>query len=159
LITEFKYLFTPIDVGPMRLRNRIVSTSHAPLFGKNHMYTEQDKQVYILAKDYMVGDAIDDYTRVLLYRRLLEKGVVLMPLTWIRAISDGAVITYNSFTYQENRIESVDTVVHATGSLANDDLYRLLKGQVKELHAVGDCVAPREVMHSIYEGSKVGREL
>ena len=120
---------------------------------------EQGKQVYILAKEYMVGDAIDDYTRVLLYRRLLEKGVVFMPLTWIRAISDGAVITYNTFTSQEVRIEGVDTVVHAVGSIANDQLYNSLKVKFKEIYAVGDCVAPREVMHAIYEGSKVGREL
>ncbi len=120
---------------------------------------EQDKQVYILAKEYMVGDAMDDYTRVLLYRRLLEKGVVFMPLTWIRAISDGAVITYNTFTFQEGRIEGVDTVVHAVGGIANDQLYRELKVKFKEIYAVGDCVAPREVMHAMYEGSKVGREL
>ena len=29
---EFKYLFTPLDVGPMKLRNRIVSTPHATCF-------------------------------------------------------------------------------------------------------------------------------
>ena len=120
---------------------------------------EQGKQVYILAKEYMVGDAIDDYTRALLYCRLLEKGVVFMPLTWIRAISDGVVITYNTFTSQESSIEGVDTVVHAVGSMANDQLFKSLKAKFSEIYAVGDCVTPRQVMHAMYEGSKVGREL
>lgn len=67
--------------------------------------------------------------------------------------------TYNTFTSQEGRIEGVDTVVHAVGSIANDHLYRSLKVKFEEIYAVGDCVTPREVMHAIYEGSKVGREL
>lgn len=156
-----------IDERSVLLGKARVGQKVVVLDGEGHMagcstadfLAEQGKEVYILAKEYMVGDAIDDYTRVLLYCRLLEKGVVFMPLTWIRAISDGAVITYNTFTSQEGRIEGVDTVVHAVGSIANDQLYRALKGKFKEVYAVGDCVTPREVMHAIYEGSKVGREL
>jgi len=53
----------------------------------------------------------------------------------------------------------VDTVVLATGQIANDRLYGLLKGKVAELYAVGDCVAPRDVEAAIYEGQKVGRKL
>ena len=82
-----------------------------------------------------------------------------MPLTWIRAISDGVVITYNTFTSQESSIEGVDTVVHAVGSMANDQLFKSLKAKFSEIYAVGDCVTPRQVMHAMYEGSKVGREL
>lgn len=156
-----------VDERSVLLGKAKVGQKVVVLDGEGHMagcttadfLAEQGKQVYILAKEYMVGDAIDDYTRPLLYCRLLEKGVVMMPLTWIRAISDGAVITYNTFTSQEGRIEGVDTVVHAVGSIANDQLYRSLKEKIKEIYAVGDCVTPREVMHAIYEGSKVGREL
>lgn len=149
-------------LGKVRVGQKVVV-----LDGEGHLagsstadfLAERGKQVYILAKEYMVGDAIDDYTRALLYRRLLEKGVVFMPLTWIKAISDGAVITYNTFTSQGGRIEGVDTVVHAVGSIANNQLYRLLRVKFEEIYAVGDCVTPRQVMHAMYEGSKVGREL
>jgi hypothetical protein len=35
-----------------------------------------------------------------------------------------------------------------------------LKGQrVRNLHRVGDCVAPRKLDHAIYEGYLAGREL
>ena len=40
----------------MRLRNRIVSTVHAPFFGKNHMYTEQE--IYYQAKKAKGGMAM-----------------------------------------------------------------------------------------------------
>jgi len=120
---------------------------------------EQGKQVYILAKGYQVGEDIDITTRPLVYRSLLDKGVILMPFTWIRSISDREVITYNTFTSKEGKIEDIDTVVHAISAVADNQIYKSLKGKVKELHAIGDCVAPRRIEAAIYEGSKVGREL
>ena len=37
----FIHLFTPIRVGPVTLRNRIVSTPHATRFGKDGYVTER----------------------------------------------------------------------------------------------------------------------
>ena len=56
-------------------------------------------------------------------------------------------------------IEGVDTVVLAAGAKANDELYLALKGQVENVHRIGDCVAPRKLDHAIYEGYLAGREL
>lgn len=38
---QFKYLFTPIKVGPVTLRNRITSTPHGTGFYRNHLPTDQ----------------------------------------------------------------------------------------------------------------------
>ena len=119
----------------------------------------QGKQVYILAKGYQVGEDIDKETRPLVYRSLLEKGVSLVPFTWIRSISDKTIITYNTFTFQEDKIEDIDTVVYAIGATADNQLYKSLKGKAKELHAIGDCFAPRRIQNAIYDGGKIGREL
>jgi len=119
----------------------------------------QGKQVYILAKGYQVGEALDKETKPLVYRSLLEKKVNLIPFTWIRSISGKSVVTYNTFTFQEDKIENIDTVVYAIGATVDNQLYKSLKGKVKELHAIGDCFAPRRIQNAIYEGSKVGREL
>ena len=59
----------------------------------------------------------------------------------------------------EREIENVDSVILAYHNRADDGLYRALKGSVKELHAVGDCVAPRKIMDAIREGFLVGRNL
>lgn len=45
------------------------------------------------------------------------------------------------------------------GQAVDDDLYFALKGKVKELHRIGDCVAPRKVDMAIWEGHQVGREI
>jgi len=52
-------------------------------------------------------------------------------------------------------IESVDTVVMATGGKANDGLYQELRGKVEGLHAVGDCAQPRDIEMATYNAHKV----
>lgn len=37
--------------------------------------------------------------------------------------------------------------------VADDSLYRSLKGSVAELHRIGDCVAPRTTDAAIFEGA------
>jgi hypothetical protein len=53
----------------------------------------------------------------------------------------------------------VDTVVYAGIVSADDTLYHELKGQVKEIHLAGQCLAPRKIQHSIWDGTRVGRIL
>ena len=52
-----------------------------------------------------------------------------------------------------------DSVVLAIGQEVDDALYRALKGRVKELHRIGDCLAPRKVDMAIWDGHKLGREI
>jgi len=59
----------------------------------------------------------------------------------------------------ERRIEGVDTVVFAAIGQADDTLYRTLKGEVKEIYAVGQCLSPRLLQDSIWDGTCVGRLL
>ena len=42
------------------------------------------------------------------------------------------------------------------GNRADEKLYKDLKGKVKELYRVGDCVAPRGIDTAILEGRRVG---
>jgi hypothetical protein len=48
-------------------------------------------------------------------------------------------------------------VVYALGNRAEDGLYQALKGKIKELYRIGDCVAPRKIDMAILEGDRVGR--
>ena len=118
---------------------------------------DRNRRVEILTPLFYIGMQIEEKTRILLYQRLLEKGVIMTPHTRVKEIRGKTVITLNTFTNTERVVEGVDTIVLAFGGQANNQLYRDLKGQVKELYAVGDCVAPRQVEHAIYEGHRVGR--
>jgi pyruvate/2-oxoglutarate dehydrogenase complex dihydrolipoamide dehydrogenase (E3) component len=93
------------------------------------------------------------------YGRVLGKGLAYRLNTWASGIEGGRVGLFNLYTGAADAIEGVDTVVLATGSKANDELYFALKGSVENLHRIGDCHAPRKLDHAIYEGELAGREL
>jgi OYE-like second alpha/beta domain len=94
-----------------------------------------------------------------LYTRLLGKGLVYRLNSWALGIEDDRVEVFNLYTGAAETLAGVDTVVLATGPTADDALYFALKGEVRNLHRVGDCVAPRKLDHAIYEGYLAGLEL
>jgi len=70
----------------------------------------------------------------------------------------GAAVVRGTITGEERRLEA-DSVVLCSRGTADRGLYRELKGRVKELHAIGDCWAPRQLEQAILEGHKVARAL
>src|SRR5437867_299902 len=120
---------------------------------------DQGKRVEIVSPLFYVGQDIGITSIAPLYARLFAKGAVLTPHTELRAIEGSTVIVANVHAGAERPIASVDTVVLAMGSRSTDTLYRALKGRVPELHAVGDCVAPRGVHQAILDGTHAGRAI
>ena len=94
-----------------------------------------------------------------LYGRLLGKGLEYRLNAWASGIEGDRVTTFNLYTGAPEKLEGVDTVVLATGTKANDDLYLALKDEHANVHRIGDCLAPRKLDHAIYEGELAGREL
>jgi hypothetical protein len=82
---------------------------------------------------------------------------VLTPYHTVTEILSDSVVVSNVHTNESRVIRGVDTVVLAAGNRAKDELYKSLRGQIRELYAIGDCVAPRKVSDAIREGHRVGR--
>lgn len=131
---------------------------HQPPVSVAEFLADQGKQVEVVSTLSVVGADIETNTFKFLYKRLLVKGVVLTPFAGVKEILRGKVTLYNVYTKAERNV-SVDTVVVATGGVAVNQLYSALKGKVKELYAVGDCIAPRKMNNAIYEGYHLGRSL
>ena len=119
----------------------------------------QGKRVEVISRLFYPGQDIGMTSIVPLYARLFARGVVLTPHTELRAIEGSTVVVANVYSGQERRIEGVDTIVLAMGSRSTDHLCRALKGKVRGLYAVGDCVAPRGVHHAILEGTRAARAI
>ena len=89
--------------------------------------------------------------------RIVAKGVASMrAMSALTGFSQGRVdgvdmICGTSFTLE------CDTLVSCFGGVADDSLYRSLKGSVAELHRIGDCVAPRTTDAAVFEGGRIGR--
>jgi hypothetical protein len=93
------------------------------------------------------------------YGRLLGKGLAYRLNSSALGIENDRVAVVNLYTGADETLTGVDTVVLATGPKADDVLYLELKGQVENLHRIGDCVAPPKLDHAIYEGFLAGCEL
>ena len=106
--------------------------------------------------DFPIKD-IGPESRPPLLRRLFTKGITLTPYTEIKEIAGSRVVVYNIYSRRERTIRDVDTVVLAYYNKADDGMYHALKGQVKELYRIGDCVAPRTSGDAIRDGDRVGR--
>jgi len=118
---------------------------------------DQGKKVMVFSELSVVGADIEVNTFRMLYQRLYEKKVDLRPFTAVKEIKDRKVVIHNVFTKNEEEIDGIDTVVIAAGNRSNNQMYRALKGKVKELYAIGDCVSPRKVNDAMIEGNRVGR--
>ena len=79
--------------------------------------------------------------------------------TWSAWREDSTLVLGDVSTGGPDRLDSVDAVVAAAGSTADDELYRALRGRVADLRMIGDCVAPRTALEAIYEGHAAGRAL
>lgn len=120
---------------------------------------DRGKRVEVVSRLFYPGQEIGITSIVPLYARLFAKGVTLTPHTELRAVEGSTVVVANVYSGAERRIEGVDTVVLAMGSRSTDGLYRALKGRVPQLHAAGDCVAPRGVHHALLEGTRAARAI
>jgi len=119
---------------------------------------DKGKEVTIISKQFQVGAHLITPDDSLVLQRLLQKKVALRPLTWVREIRDGEIVSYHTLTKEEEAIPA-DNVVLAMGGQSDYDLYRALKGKVKELYAIGDCQGPRGLEPATYEGFSVGISL
>ncbi len=91
------------------------------------------------------------------YRQARRLGITCTPNHSVLSIEDGVVTALHNYSGQIVTFQKADTVVLAIHRKANHGLYHALKGQVPELHRIGDCVAPRRAHAAIIEGERVGR--
>jgi thioredoxin reductase len=121
---------------------------------------DQGKKVHMVTSDLFIGIELGPLGDLYLTRqRLLQKGVKFTSDVIIDEIEENVVNAREIFTNTAIRFEGYDTIVLDMGNAAQDQLYKQLKGQIRELHRIGDCVAPRGIDMAILEGRKVGEQL
>lgn len=86
------------------------------------------------------------------------KGVKRVHDCEVKAARSGKVVLRDAFTEQTEELEA-DTLVLSYWRKADPALYDELKGKVKEIHRIGDALAPRRLINAIYDGYKVASEI
>jgi mycofactocin system FadH/OYE family oxidoreductase 2 len=124
------------------------------------LLADQGKIVTMVTSDLFIGIELAPLGDLYLTRqRLLQKGVTFISDVVIDRIAADRVLGRDIYTNETVSFEDHDTIILDMGNVPADDLYFRLKGQVKELHRIGDCVAPRGIVMAIFEGNQVGSRL
>lgn len=119
----------------------------------------------ILVSPVPVGASMDAFSRPPMLRRLRTAGVEFLEYHTLSAVRPG-VAEVNETLTGAPRLLTADSVVGASYGVADDALFGELlalseAGEVPgvELHAVGDCLAPRQAIDAIWDAFRVARAL
>jgi mycofactocin system FadH/OYE family oxidoreductase 2 len=128
--------------------------------GTAEFLADRGKAVHVLTPALFQGGALGPLQDLYLARqRLAFQGVTCTPDIAVLEIQGTFVKGLNVYSNEMIDFEGYDTVVLAAGNTAADSLYFALKGKVKEIYRIGDCVAPRLTDMAIADGHRVGRLL
>ena len=138
----------------------IDNDGHHQATGTAEFLADREKEVHIITSSLFIGGNLGPLQDLYLTRkRLAEKGVTFTPDIAVLEIQGTTVKGLHVYSNEMIDFEGYDTIVLAVGNVSRDQLYFELKGRVKELYRIGDCVAPRKTDMAIVEGHRVGRKL
>ena len=96
-----------------------------------------------------------DYNRVMLLDLLEHLRVAVLAGVRVQEIIDTGVMVVDS--EGQRREVKANTVILAVGLKPDNSLYKSLAGEIAEVHAIGDCQEPVNVMKAIWDAYEVGR--
>lgn len=95
--------------------------------------------------------------RALLLSRLAARGVTILTGVKDEELTDRGL----AITTKEGRKQliEVDTVVLAAGAKPNKVLLQAMEGKIPEIHLIGDCVEPRDILEAMADAYHIGRRI
>jgi len=133
-----------------------------PLSAADLLATQGHQVVAVTEWDRPAPHA-DPMTRMALLRRLRRSGVELALGLRVLQMSGRTVQLLDVLTGQPpaqglvGQWPEFDTVVYCGGRTARTDLLRTLRTVHPRVQAIGDCLAPRRIVHAVLDGQRAGR--
>ena len=118
--------------------------------------TREGCQVTLAVAGTHPGEVLPLYVRDTIAADLHRLGVDVRPYMRLYGTAGDTVYLQHTASGDAVEVSGVDTVVLSLGHVPQDSLYTTLKPLVPELHAIGDCMAPRTAEEAIYDGLKAG---
>jgi len=158
IFNVWQALLNEKDVGEKVLF--IDNDGHHQATATAELLAERGRKVHIVTSSPTIGSELgpsqDSY---LSHQRLAQKGATFTPDFAVVEIKGLEVNGLNFYSNEWQTFNDYDSVVYALGNRAEDGLYKALKGKIKELYRIGDCVAPRKIDMAILEGENIGRTI
>jgi NADPH-dependent 2,4-dienoyl-CoA reductase/sulfur reductase-like enzyme len=117
------------------------------------------RTVTLLTENIAPAPALETASLVILMKRLLERGVMVLTTTAAVELKNGALATRNSLTRAPGRIDGVDSAVLVGGRAPDDRLAESLKPLGIPIHLIGDALSPRRMLHATLDGARLARTL
>ncbi len=106
---------------------------------------------------YHAGQRLQQYVRDDMLAQAHRLGVDVVPLVRVYGADADSVYLQHVLTDEPVVVDGTAALVLAQGHDAVDGLLREIEGsEAFEVHAVGDCLAPRTVEEAVLEGLRVG---
>lgn len=116
----------------------------------------QGKNVKVALPYHSVKKGVERTTGRMLFERLQNKQVELMTNCTVTAIdSYGVQLTGGDKLF----LRDVDTVVLAMGSEPNNTLFKQISRSNREIHAIGQCKTPGELVDAVKDGLETARKI
>jgi len=122
------------------------------------LLAEAGRRVTLAVSGYHAGQRIQQYVRDEMVARATRRGVSIVPLVRPVGVDDDTVYLQHVLTGEPVLLDA-DALVLSQGHLPVDELLAELATTGREVHAVGDCLAPRTVEEAVLEGLRVGAAL
>jgi pyruvate/2-oxoglutarate dehydrogenase complex dihydrolipoamide dehydrogenase (E3) component len=124
---------------------------------------DQGKEVTVITPPpfrYLVANPyeMDASTHGVQLLNLKMKGVKRVSDFKVKKAQAGRITIEDIFT-QEQQVLQADTLVLSFWRMAETRLHDELEGKVKEIHLIGDALAPRRLIDAFYDGYKVATEI
>ena len=138
-------LFFDMDHGP---------TAYATV----DLMAEKFEQVILVTPRPQIAQNVNYCSAIGVHRRLHQMKVKIVTAYDVVGFDGAKVTCENVFTGENRTFGDLDAFIYAAPRRANDKLSKEMNGDV-ELHLVGDCQSPRNLMAAIHGGHHLGRTL
>jgi len=116
-------------------------------------------KVTLAVNGYQAGQRIQQYVRDVMVASAVRAGVEIVPTVRLFGADDDTVYLQHVLTGEPVLIDDVVALVLSQGHASVTDLYDALltpsSGFTGQVHAVGDCLAPRTVEEAVLEALQV----
>jgi 2,4-dienoyl-CoA reductase (NADPH2) len=118
---------------------------------------KRGRQVTIVDSAEVLGEGLINHLKNQLFWWFNRKGVNLLPGVKPVEITDKGLIVLTREGYR--RTLKADSIIPAMPLKPNSEMLNDLKGKVKEVYAIGDCLEPHLIVDAIAGGYRTGRSL
>ena len=144
----------PVDGG----RVVLVDEDHsAAVYGVVDLLAERFREVILVTSRPQIAGGVNHCSAIGIYRRLYRAGVDIRTAQEIDGFENGCLRLRNAYSGNEMHIDNIDLLVFATPRVARDELVQPRDGL--QLHLVGDCRSPRNLMAAIQGGHAVAEKI